>query len=530
MRPRARRFALPIAVCLIVGSLSAMPAAADRDGTPRVRRATTKASSADPSPRIGDLLTTRPRGSVDGSAAGRSAAARGVRAPSVVSGFDALTAGDAGVLASPADPTGAAGPDFFMAAVNVAVSVYDRSGTEVAGPERLATLFPGLPANDTDPKVLYDTYDDVFLLVYLVYNNTKAQLVIVFVPGSTADDLNTWCGLVINGDQVAGDGKQFADYPTVGFTADRVAIASNNFDFDSGIGPFDYVQVLSFAKSQLYDPTCSIIPVPKVFKGLRDPDGSRAFTLQPAETIGGTEPKTQYLTEFDWNGPSIKSSLVLWRLKRQDGKLRITKTAIGVGKVSLPPLGRQCDGSFVTDTKWDTGDSRLINAYFDVDAGMLYTAHTVGRQFGAGATESATRWYEVDPGSPLDTSTVARKGLIGADGDYTGWPSVATDAEGVLFVNHSRASEAADECLSIDVATVPVASTVASAPLEVVAGGERYDFGSGSERWGDYSAINRDPADPTGATMAIFNAYAPSDGGGATTDTFQQFVALVTDA
>ena len=72
---------------------------------------------------------------------------------------------------------------------------------------------------------------------------------------------------------------------------------------------------------------------------------------------------------------------------------------------------------------------------------------------------------------------------------------------------------------------MPAGSTAATASL-VRAGELRYEFGPGVERWGDFSAANRDPVTP--ADVAVFGAFA-EDTGGATTDAFREHVALLAD-
>jgi hypothetical protein len=445
---------------------------------------------------------------------------QGLIGPTVVNSFDGVANLDP--FASPSDATGAAGPDFFLAGVNVHVQVFDRANVSQLGPLRLNTLFNDLPnLDETDPKIVYDPYDSRFVMVFLLFrpNFSESHIVVVVMPGPTADDKNTWCHWVYDGDQIANDGAQFADYPGLGFTANRVTVTTNNFATPS-LG-YDYVQILSFKKSELYEQDCTPTPTPKVIGGTKteDPDGSPAFTIQPAETAGGANPKTQFMASFDFNGPK-KDDLVLWRLKFVKGKAKLVNTSMTVGQVNIPPLGNQC-GTTSDDTRWDPGDTRLTNAYYDVDAGSLYTAHAVAHQFGIGATESAVRWYEVKPKSTLDNSIVKRKAFVGAEDVDAGWPSVATDANGVLFVNYSQASDVFDECLSVYAATVQPGAT-ADAPTLVFSGVDTYDAFPGFERWGDYSAINRDGADATGTTMAIFNAYD------LTTALWQQRVATVT--
>jgi hypothetical protein len=411
-------------------------------------------------------------------------------------------------FASPSDSTGAAGPDFLFGAVNVHAEVFDRTGSVRLGPIRLKGMFHDLPnATDTDPKVVYDAYDHHFVLTYLLYDRHEGYLVVVAIPEATADRKGTWCHWVYVGDQVARDGHQFADYDGLGFTASRVTVTTNNFDFS---GPsYDYAQILSFKKSQLYDPTCGAAPEPTVFSGsaTREPDGSKAFTLRPAETVGGTAPRIQYLTSFDYNG-SHPDAITLWRLKSVHHHLRLARVSMPVGQVSFPPYGGQCGGTPSLDTKWDTGDSRLINAFYDADTGDVYTAHAVAHQFGSGAVESAARWYDLRPAGRLGRSVLARKGVVGRSGYDVGWPSVGTNAAGTLFVNYDEASDGHDECISSFVSTVDPGETTPQTRTLVKAGEARYDFSAGVERWGDYTALSRDPGDGTGASMVLFNSYA----------------------
>ena len=55
-----------------------------------------------------------------------------------------------------------------------------------------------------------------------------------------------------------------------------------------------------------------------------------------------------------------------------------------------------------------------------------------------------------------------------------------------------------------------------------------YEFSTGDpERWGDYTAIARDPVVPT--TVAVYGAYPLDVGAGATTDVWQHVIATLDD-
>jgi len=136
------------------------------------------------------------------------------------------------------------------------------------------------------------------------------------------------------------------------------------------------------------------------------------------------------------------------------------------------------------------------------------------------------RWYEIRPAGTLKNSTVLRKGFIGEDGSDAGWPSIADNADGVVFVNYNQASASNDECIGAWAATIQTGSTTPS-EVEIKSSAYRYDFSSGVERWGDYTQLNRDPSNT--ARMGMFNAYTFPDGTPTTTLQFQEWIAVAND-
>ena len=437
------------------------------------------------------------------------------------------------VPVSPGDPTGALGLTHHLAAVNVHMSFYDRAGLELDPPgppefpRRLRTLDGDLPnfVDDFDPKVVYDPYRQHFLLAFASASSAKSFLSIVVIPEGTEANPNLWCVLHMSGDQVGGNGRQFADYPMIGFTENRVTLTTNQFGYNNApfVGGFQYAQVVSFTKGPLYD--CSVPTVPiKVFSGVqtRDPDGSRAFTIVPTVSFGGA-PTSQFMTSMDFNGSTGK--LILWRLKVMKGALRLTRVTLGGGPMALPPWGRQCGNAPGLNSKWDTGDLRLTSSSWDAARGRLYTTTAIRGNIGGGAPESVVRWWEVDPVSRLASSRVTRRGVVGAAGRDVAWPSIATDGNGKLWVNYARAGAA--QCLAAYAAVIQPGAQTSSSIL-IKAGDARYEFGPGPERWGDYTSISRDPTDP--ARMAAYGAYPVDDGvGGTATRLWQQVIATLTD-
>lgn len=445
--------------------------------------------------------------------------------PSSTFGFDAIPRIGAHW---PGDPTGAVGDDWFFTAVNTSYALYDLTGAATIGPDPLEGLFR-LP-NGTqlfDPKVVYDPYDETFVMAYLGVNDRleRSWIFVVTIPNATADDPATWCGSQIAADRTKGDGAQWADYPGLGFDAERVTITSNQFDFSAG-SSFRWAQILSFPKSSLYDCTQEVSFATFTGKDTQDPDGTPAFTIQPATTAGGTNPDAQFLLSFQDGKPN---SVVVWRVKRTTKGVKLTRGALKVARAPIAPYATQGNGSLTNaNTWWDPGDLRFVNAFYDAHLDRVYAAHVVARDLGPDATtggylESAVRWYEIRPAATLKSSDVTRTGIVGTAETDAGWPVLATDATGDLFVTFNRASEPLGEFLSAWVAEIVPGST-APHLLELTQGEARMEAVKGVERWGFYNDISRDPI--AGAYMAVVNQYANSHGAGPT-DHWHQTVDAV---
>ncbi len=504
-----------------LGAATSPGARAADDGVVSARRARTfVALPSRPSGGVGDIATDPGTERRSTMGTGRQSWSTGL--PTAAFGFDAIPRIGGNW---PADPTGAIGDSFFLTAVNTSFAVYDLTGAEVLGPDPLRPLFP-LPSGTQvfDPKVVYDQYRDTFVLTFLGVNDPRGRswILIVTIPNGTASDRSTWCGSKIVGDRTKGDGEQFADYPGLGYDAEHVVLTTNQFDISGQA--YRGAQLLAFPKARLYD--CSRRLSFDTFVGAdtRNPDGTPAFTIQPATTVGPGG--NLYLTSFQ---DAASDRVILWRLREGARGLALTNTAIKVPSVRIGPFGTQGGGSLgAADSWWDPGDLRLVNAFADLTRGRVFAAHVVARDFRPDTetgdyVEAGIRWYDIRPGSNLDRSRLMRSGTIGEAETDAGWPVVATDEAGNLFVTYSRASAVTGEFLSSWAAEIPFGST-ADTSVMLAGGTARMEAVAGPERWGDYNGISRDPVN--GTLIAMVNQHAVSDGPGPTDD-WQQTVHVV---
>jgi hypothetical protein len=539
MLARLRRPALSFVAAATVAGLLAAPSLAqaatvptrarqDAGPAPRFVFGTGAAPSRRSVPEIPVRRSTA-RGDEVAPRTGRTTAPTPPLAPVAAAHFDAIA--QQGVN-YPADPTGAIGQTNIVTAVNTSVAVYARDGTELLAPTALADLIqPLVEGQQFDPKIVYDQYAQRFVLVWLVRNGRlrRSWINIMTIPDATAGDLSTWCGVKLHGDGVRRNGRQWADYPGLGYDADSVTITTNAFNFARRHG-FAYAQIFHIANSQLFPASgaCTAPVAYRVFaaESTRNVDGSKAFTIQPAQTEGASN-GDQYLVAYDESG-----SLTVWRLRETVEGLVLKRVGLPVRATKIAPFGTQKGGTLLDDdTWWDPGDLRLVNAFYDADLGRLYTAHAIARDLRpdpvtGGYLESVIRWYEVDPAHRLKASRLGRVGLVGAPETDAGWPAVATDASGNLFVTYSRASQPLGEYPSAWAAEIHPGATRAELTL-LTAGTARIEALPGVERWGDFNAINRDPVD--GTFVAMVNQYAKADGAGRRTRDWQQTFDLVSD-
>ena len=219
--------------------------------------------------------------------------------------------------------------------------------------------------------------------------------------------------------------------------------------------------------------------------------------------------------------------LALWRIKPTATGFALKKACcLGTGRVSFPPPGTQGGGDVNNSNFWwDAGDLRLVNAFYDADRNQLFAAHTVFKNFKpdtltGGYPEAGVQWYEVDPASNLGGSVLARKGVIGSAEIDQGWPTVATDGSGTLFVTYNRASAPHDEFLSAWVATIPPGSTSDTQFLS--ARGRRGTTSRAGSSGGGTSRRS------TG-TRSRPTTSRPSTSTRLSATTWQQFISVVTD-
>jgi hypothetical protein len=93
----------------------------------------------------------------------------------------------------PSDANGTAGPNHFMQTINCVYAIYNKSGTLVAGPSNMNTLFTGVTGanyNDGDPVVLYDEMADRWVACEFSISGTNDYM--LMAVSQTNDPTGAW--------------------------------------------------------------------------------------------------------------------------------------------------------------------------------------------------------------------------------------------------------------------------------------------------------------------------------------------------
>ena len=140
-------------------------------------------------------------------------------------------------------------------AVNTQVAVYDRTGCRRSSRRSSWTrsIRTRRDASSFDPKVVYDQYDDTFVVVYLVQEDSPRRSLHRRRRDTRRhrEQHGHWCPTSFPGDALPGGSPQlWADYPGLGYNDTRVTITTNQFTFPSRAARFRYSQIMTIEKTR----------------------------------------------------------------------------------------------------------------------------------------------------------------------------------------------------------------------------------------------------------------------------------------
>lgn len=396
----------------------------------------------------------------------------------------------------PPDTHGAPGLDRVVTTLNNRVTYLERDGTfdQDMTLDAFWDVF-GDPIDTFDPKLFLDELTGRYIAVFCGNARLPDSSVLVAVS-HTDDPKGDWSfGRIAVDSATMGD--VWLDYPSVGFTEDKITLCLNLFT-NSSPSSFEGIALFVIDKVAFMDP-----PHDFVFEQFIVVD--QGGTLCPAIAVdrGVSE---QYLVS-NWTGNfQGKGFLALFRITGTVAGGDTAFERVGFLEIDRTWSGSQGDFAPQRDSsdKINTGDTRM--QWVVQRNGRLILAHTVFVP-ADNPSRAAVQWAEVS----LDgTPAVTDHGLIGGPDDerYYAYPSLAVNGQGDTLIGMAAF---ANDIFASGAYTFRPAGGAFQAPQLYAPGTNTYHltFSGTRNRWGDYSATHVDPAD--GRSFWTVQEYAGPD-------------------
>lgn len=225
-----------------------------------------------------------------------------------------------------------------------------------------------------DPKVLYDSYEDRFILVNLLHNSTfeDSRILVSFSQDTPGVDSLSWNHYQIHCDSVynlPSELDYWFDYPNIAVNKNELFISLNVFDFLTGSG----VEAILFQIQKLEgingDPTL----LTKEWKNVEDDFGFNAYSIVPlmeASQQATYEDTMYFVDNYDGSSATYHWFELVGDINQTSAQ--IIPHTVSTGQFyDVPSYASQLGGNG-TD-RIQTGDCRIQNGYYQ--NGKLHFVH-----------------------------------------------------------------------------------------------------------------------------------------------------------
>lgn len=385
----------------------------------------------------------------------------------------------------PPDANGTAGPNHYMQTINTVYAIYNKSGSLVAGPAALNTLFSGVSGstcNDGDPIVLYDEQADRWLVAEFSFCLANDYMLVAV--STTNDPTGTW-------HKYSFDVADMPDYPKFGVWQDGYYLATNN-SLSTDTYVLERSQMLVGGTAQMVgfdnpwrpNTVDGFMCVPPV-----DNDGSFApanspgifITISDDAIAGGSDQLWILELDVDWTSPG---SSTLSRTQQID--VAAFDSNFGTTWNNIAQQG--------TSQKLDAIPQVIMNAPQYRNFGSYETilcCHTVDVDL---TDHAGIRWYELRRAG--GNWVIRQQGTYAPD-DHSRWMgSIMLNGSGEIGLGYSISSSYMYPGIRYcgqSAAAYGAATGILDVAEEIIQSGSSSQ--TAANRWGDYSAMQVDPAD-----------------------------------
>jgi hypothetical protein len=425
---------------------------------------------------------------------------------------------------SPPDPNGAVGPNHVVTMSNLHYQIFNKSGTSLFGPAANNTLWSGFGGgcqtqNSGDPVVIYDQLADRWLLTQFTASPPYLECVAL---SQTSDPLGSYYRWAI----ATGGGNNFPDYPKGGMWPDAYYFSTREFAGGStfvGVGAY----ALDRAQALVGNPN----PIVIAFLAPPSPAYVVGDGLLPSTLDGMTPPPAGspnfFVGSQDNNGGygAPQDALNIWKFHADfvnppNSTFTLTNTLPTSPFNSILAL---CGGTRACIPQPSTSNRidhlgyrqrplfRLAYRNFGTHESLV-TNQSVSAGTGPNGEVSGVRWWELR--SPNSSPVIFQEGTYApglTDGIHRWMGSIAMNSHGDMALGYS-ASNGTNPSVFPSVFYTARHSDDPPGQMTLGEGSIKDGTGSqtGSNRWGDYTAMVVDPTDDT--TFWYINEYVPTTG------------------
>ncbi len=437
-------------------------------------------------------------------------------------------------IVEPPDQGLAVNGSYVVELVNDAVAIYTPAGSLVMPPFALSALF-GLPPELTgnpptsfgpslsDPRGYFDVGTQRWFFTVLEFgidpttgaNTGRAYLNIAVSQSTDPTAAYTVYTLDVTDDGTNGTPSHpncpcFGDQPLLGANADGFFISTNEFGlFSSG---FNGANIYAFSKNLLatLQPNIPVV----LFSGLPLAEGT-AYSVQPAtrpdagstHVFGGVE---YFMSALQFSG-TLDNRIAVWAMTNTSSLInpqptvKLQNTVIQSETYGQPNNAQQRPGPTPLGTSLgepltfiDSNDDRMQQVVFA--NGLLWSGlNTIV----AGPNQTSlvgAAYFGVKPvlsNTGVLSATIANQGYVTVVGNNVMYPSVGVNTSGKGVIAYTLVGPTFFPSLGYSLinASLPAGNVhiiaQGSAPEDGFSGYPAYG-GSGSARWGDYSAAVAD--------------------------------------
>jgi hypothetical protein len=382
----------------------------------------------------------------------------------------------------PPDPTGAAGPEYYVQAVNSSYQVFTKTGGAVpnGGPFNLGSLL--FNSNDGDPIVLYDKYADRWIITEFKFQGKK----VLFGISQTSDPTGAYYTYQFTS-------PQFPDYQKFSVWTDGYYMTSNQ----------NNQKVFVFERDSMLAGVPASRAINMIFN---PPNGGGFFCPLPADADGQLPPSGTpcpiFTYEDDGWGTGFSDKINVFDASTTWG-VTPTLTVTPAAQLTAEPFDASYDPNWNdivqpgTNKKLDgIGGVFTFRAQYRRWTGYNTVVLNMGVKVNATTGQRSIRWYELRQDEVSGNWSIYQQSTYAPDDANRWMGSIAMDDNGSISLAY-----AVSDNVSVYPSIRYTGRLAADTLNQMTCTEESAAVGNWaqtlSNRYGDYSHTSLDPVDGT---------------------------------